>query len=203
MGGSEKLSSEIFTVSIRADSWEGDADSNFSVFWVQRFTESPGPLHWIAFPAEILTKPLIHWIASPLFTENPFFSLKRASSHPLPKKSAWIPHRKDIRPFSKHSHFSRSCPGAENEFRKNEFQTKMSSKNGFRKNGFWKKWIPPKKWILKNGFRKNGYREWIPKIWIPKTPIPKKMEKSGFRSQGCRRNEFRGKTDITQTIHVP
>ena len=58
---------------IRADSWEGDEDSNFSVSRVRRFTESPGPLHWIAFPVEILTKPLIHWIASSLFTENPFF----------------------------------------------------------------------------------------------------------------------------------
>ena len=50
-----------------------------------RFTEWPGPLHWIAFPVEIITKPLIHWIASPLFTENAFFSLKSASSHLLPK----------------------------------------------------------------------------------------------------------------------
>ena len=28
-----------------ADFWEGDEDSNFSVFRVQRFTEWPGPLH--------------------------------------------------------------------------------------------------------------------------------------------------------------
>ena len=68
---------------------EGDEDSNFSLFRVRRFTESPGPLHWIAFPVEILTRPLIHWIPSPLFTENPFFSLKRASSHPLPKNRLW------------------------------------------------------------------------------------------------------------------
>ena len=47
---------------------------NFSVFRVRRFSEWPEPLHWIAFPVEILTKPLIHWIACPLFTENPFFS---------------------------------------------------------------------------------------------------------------------------------
>ena len=32
---------------------------------------------------------LIHWIASPLFTENPFYSLKSASSHPLPKNQLW------------------------------------------------------------------------------------------------------------------
>ena len=70
---------------LRADFREGDEDNNFSVFRVRRFTQWPGPLHWIAFPVEILTKPLIHWIASPLFTENSFFSLKSASSHPLPK----------------------------------------------------------------------------------------------------------------------
>ena len=75
---------------IRADFREGDEDSNFSVFRVRRFAESPGPLHWIAFPVEILTKPPIHWIASPLFTEKPFFSLKSASSHPLPKNWLWV-----------------------------------------------------------------------------------------------------------------
>ena len=74
---------------IRADFQEGDEDSNFPVFRIRRFTESPGPLHWIAFPLEILTNPPIHWIASPLFTENPFFSLKSASSHPLPKNRLW------------------------------------------------------------------------------------------------------------------
>ena len=68
---------------------EGDEDSNFSLFRVRRFTESPEPLHWIAFSVEILTKPPIHWIASPQFTENPFFSLKSASSHPLPKNRFW------------------------------------------------------------------------------------------------------------------
>ena len=68
---------------LRAGFREGDEDSNFSVFRVRRFTEWPGPLHWIAFPVEILTKPLIHWIASPLFTENSFFSLNSASLHPL------------------------------------------------------------------------------------------------------------------------
>ena len=37
--------------------WEkGDEDSNFSVFTVRRFTEWRGPLHWIAFPVETLTK---------------------------------------------------------------------------------------------------------------------------------------------------
>ena len=45
----------------------------FSTFRVRRFTESPGPLHWIALFVENLAKPPIHWIASPLFTEKPFF----------------------------------------------------------------------------------------------------------------------------------
>ena len=39
---------------------EGDEDSNFSVFRVQRFSDWPEPLHWIAYLVEILTKPLIH-----------------------------------------------------------------------------------------------------------------------------------------------
>ena len=39
---------------------------------------------------EILAKPLIHWIASALFTEKPFFSLKSALSHPLPKNRLWL-----------------------------------------------------------------------------------------------------------------
>ena len=33
------------TFSVGADSREGEEDSNFSVFRVRRFTESPGPLH--------------------------------------------------------------------------------------------------------------------------------------------------------------
>ena len=37
------------------------------------------------FSAEIRTKTFIHLNASPLFTEKPFFSLKSASSHPLPQ----------------------------------------------------------------------------------------------------------------------
>ena len=78
-----------FPTLIRADFREGDDDSDFSVFRVRRFTEWPEPLHWIAFPVEILTKPLIHWIASPLCTETPFFSLKSASSHPLPQNRLW------------------------------------------------------------------------------------------------------------------
>ena len=45
---------------IRVAFRERDEDSNFSVFRVRRFSESPGPLHSIAFPVEIFTKPLIH-----------------------------------------------------------------------------------------------------------------------------------------------
>ena len=62
----------------------------------QFFTFQSPAVHWIAqtsslncLSCRILTKPLIHWIASPLFTENPFFSLKSASSHPLPKNRLW------------------------------------------------------------------------------------------------------------------
>ena len=68
-----------------ADFWEVDLDSNFSNFGVRRFTEWLGPLHWIAFPVEILTKRLIHWIPPPFSLKTPFFSLKSASSDPLPK----------------------------------------------------------------------------------------------------------------------
>ena len=72
-------------VCIGADSWEVDLDSSFSIFGVRRFTEWPGPLHWIAFPVEILTKRLIHWIPPPFSLKTPFFSLKSASSDPLTK----------------------------------------------------------------------------------------------------------------------
>ena len=49
---------EGFFPPIGADFREGD--SNFSLFSVCQFTEWPGPLHRIAFPVEIFTKPLIH-----------------------------------------------------------------------------------------------------------------------------------------------
>ena len=73
---------------IAADFREGDEDSNFnfSIFRVRRFSEWPEPLHWIAIPVELLTKALIHWIASPPFSlKKTFFSLKSAALHPLPK----------------------------------------------------------------------------------------------------------------------
>ena len=47
----------FFVYIVWADFWEGDEDSNFSIFRLRRFTEWPAPLHWIAFPVEILTKP--------------------------------------------------------------------------------------------------------------------------------------------------
>ena len=46
-----------------------------------------GPLHWLAFPCEN-PLPTIHWMPSPLLIEEPFFSLKSASSHPLPQN--WL-----------------------------------------------------------------------------------------------------------------
>ena len=81
---------------VRADFREGDEDSNFSEnFRVLRFTESPGPLHWIAFPVEILTKPLIRCFASPLFTEKTFFSLKRLRRNPFPKIGSYTQRRRN------------------------------------------------------------------------------------------------------------
>ena len=76
----------------QADFWEVDLDSNFSIFRVRRFTEWPGPLHWIAFPVEILTKPLIHWIPPPFSLKTPFFfRWKVLRRIPCPKiGSAWI-----------------------------------------------------------------------------------------------------------------
>ena len=59
------------------------SESGGSVNGPNLFTELP-------FPVEILTKPLIHWIASPLCTENPFFSLRSASSASPSQKSALI-----------------------------------------------------------------------------------------------------------------
>ena len=59
---------------LSADFREGDEDSNFSVFRARRFNEWPEPLHWIAFPVEILTKPLIHWNCLPPFHSKPPFS---------------------------------------------------------------------------------------------------------------------------------
>ena len=76
---------------LRADFRAGDEDSNFSVFRVRRSTEWPEPLHWIAFPVETLTKPLIHWIASPLFTENPFFFTEKCFVASPSQKSALRP----------------------------------------------------------------------------------------------------------------
>ena len=81
--------SQTRAILLRAHFREGDEDSNFSIFRVWWFSEGPEPLHWIAFPVEILTKPLIHWIASLLSLKNPCFSLQSAPSHPLPKTRLW------------------------------------------------------------------------------------------------------------------
>ena len=74
---------------IGTDFREGDEDSNFSVFRVRRFPEWPGPLHWISFSVEILTKPLIHWIASPLFTEK-HFHWKVLRHIPFPRIGSYL-----------------------------------------------------------------------------------------------------------------
>ena len=73
----------------RAGFREGDEDSNSSFLRVRPFNEWPGPLHWSVSPVEILTKPLIHWMPH-RFHRKPFFSLKCALSHPLPKIGATI-----------------------------------------------------------------------------------------------------------------
>ena len=132
---------------VRADFREGDEDSNSSIFRVQRFSEWPEPLHWIAFPVEILTKPLIHWIASPLFTENPFSSLKSASSHPLPKNRFWLRgqqlHRKTLEEF-----FLRGPPCRASRWKKNFFLCKFWAVKNFQnlvKNGRWKTFSRPER----------------------------------------------------------
>ena len=63
----------------------GHEDSNFSIFRGRRFTAWPGPLHWIAFPVEILTKPSFTEMPPPFSLKKPFFWLRSASSHPLPQ----------------------------------------------------------------------------------------------------------------------
>ena len=84
----------IFCVALCMQGGEIRAD----FFREQLFSFQSPAVQWMArtsslncLPVEILTKPLIHWIASPLFTEKPFLcSLKSASSHPLHKKRLWI-----------------------------------------------------------------------------------------------------------------
>ena len=39
------ISRDMGPLSLRADFWEGDEDSNFSIFRVRRFSEWPEPLH--------------------------------------------------------------------------------------------------------------------------------------------------------------
>ena len=78
-------------VQIGADFWEVDLETNFSIFRVRRFTEWPGPLHWTAFPVEILTKPLIHWIPPPFSLKTPFFFSEKCFVGSPAQKSALMP----------------------------------------------------------------------------------------------------------------
>ena len=43
--------------------------------------------HWIAFPVEILTKPLIYWMSPPFSQKIPFFSLKSFVAFPCQKSA--------------------------------------------------------------------------------------------------------------------
>ena len=70
---------------VGADFQEGDGDSNSSIFRVRRLTEWPGHLHWIAFPAEILTKPSFTELPPPFSLKNPFFHWKVLRRIPFPK----------------------------------------------------------------------------------------------------------------------
>ena len=70
-----------------ADFWEVDLDSNFSIFGVRRLTEWPGPLHWIAFRVEILTKPPFHWIPPPFSLKSLFLHVKVLRRIPCPKSA--------------------------------------------------------------------------------------------------------------------
>ena len=66
--------------------------------WGQQLFSFQSPVvHWMARTSSLNClycrnpyQPPIHWIAAPLFTENPFFSRKSASSHPLPKNRLWL-----------------------------------------------------------------------------------------------------------------
>ena len=84
-GGEKRLPPFDTWPCVRADFRAGDEDSNSSVFRVRRFSEWPEPLHWIAFPVNILTKPLIHWIASPFSLKTPFFHWEVLRRIPFPK----------------------------------------------------------------------------------------------------------------------
>ena len=65
--------------------WGRGWRQQFFNFRVRRFSEWPEPLHWVAFPVGILTKPLIHWTASPFSLKNPFFQWKVLRRIPFPK----------------------------------------------------------------------------------------------------------------------
>ena len=86
------MSRELFLTRnyLRADFREGDEDSNFSIFRVRRCSEWPNLFTELPF----LWKSLIPWIASPLFTENPFFHWKVLHRIPLPKIGSDYPRPK-------------------------------------------------------------------------------------------------------------
>ena len=90
--GPQSVDLQALCFSIQSWLREGDEDSNFWVFRVRQFSEWPGPFHWIAFLVEIVTNPLIHWIASPLSTENPFFFTEKGFVASTSRKSALINH---------------------------------------------------------------------------------------------------------------
>ena len=60
-------------------------DNNFSLFRVRRFTEWPGPLHWIAFPVKILPNPPFTELPPPCSLKTPFFHWKVLRRIPSPK----------------------------------------------------------------------------------------------------------------------
>ena len=73
---------------IRADFRDGDEDSNFSIFRVRRFTESPGPLHWIAFPVKKpLPNPSFTELPPPFSPKAPFFTEKCFVASPSQKSA--------------------------------------------------------------------------------------------------------------------
>ena len=68
-----------------ADFWEVDLDSNFSIFGVRRFTEWPGPHSLNCLSCRNPYQTPHSLIPPPFSLKTPFFSLKSASSDPLPK----------------------------------------------------------------------------------------------------------------------
>ena len=69
--------------------WEGDEDSNFSIFRVRRFSEWLEPLLWIAFPVEALNSSFTK--LPPPFSLKTFFCHWKVLRHiPFPKISSYF-----------------------------------------------------------------------------------------------------------------